>query len=105
MGHWLPEHAGEGHVSELPDLSDAALLASLDQWLGPVFAGKTRLDALDESELANALHAKLDWNLRQQLERMAPVRITVPSGMERRIDYALDADGTPQAPVLAVKLQ
>src|SRR3546814_8497469 len=33
LRHWLPEHAVEGHVAELPDLSDAALLASLDQWL------------------------------------------------------------------------
>src|SRR5690606_26046780 len=34
-----------------------------------------------------------------------PVRITVPSGMERSIEYALEADGTPRPPVLAVKLQ
>ncbi len=100
LRHWLPERAGE-----LPDLSDATLLATLEQWLMPAFSGKTRLDALDESGLAAALHATLDWSLRQELERLAPTRITVPSGMERRIDYALEADGAPCAPVLAVKLQ
>jgi ATP-dependent helicase HrpB len=95
---WMPELA-------LPDLSDAALLASLDEWLRPAFAGKTRLDALDEGELGEALKSGIDWSLRQRIDRLAPARIAVPSGMERRIDYALDARGEPEPPVLAVKLQ
>ena len=95
---WMPDLA-------LPDMSDAALQATLDDWLRPAFAGKTRLDALSEDELGEALKSPLDWNLRQQLDRLAPVRITVPSGMERRIEYALDHEGAPQPPVLAVKLQ
>jgi ATP-dependent helicase HrpB len=89
----------------LPDLSDAALLASLDHWLKPAFAGKTRLDALDESELAEALKSAIDWNLRQRIDQLAPTRMPVPSGMERRIEYALDDHGEPASPVLAVKLQ
>ena len=43
--------------------------------------------------------------LRQSLDALAPARIVVPSGMERRIDYGLDHDGRPEPPVLAVKLQ
>jgi len=93
LREWMPE-------LNLPDLSDEALLASLDDWLRPAFAGKTRLDALDEGELAEALKSPLDWPLRQRVDALAPVRIAVPSGMERRIDYA---HGQP--PVLAVKLQ
>src|SRR5690606_9279419 len=65
----------------------------------------TRLDALSAEALGEALRSQLDWPLRQQLDALAPVRIVVPSGMERRIDYALAADGTPEPPVLAVKLQ
>ena len=84
----------------LPDLSDDALMATLDDWLQPAFAGKTRLDALGEDDLANALKSGLDWSLRQRIDALAPTRITVPSGMERRIEYA---HGQP--PVLAVKLQ
>ncbi len=96
---WMPE-------LELPDVSDAALLATLPTWLTPAFSGRTRLDALDESTLGEALKSPLPWAQRQLIDRHAPVRITVPSGMERPIHYALDADGvTPQAPVLAVKLQ
>ncbi|KAF1694172.1 ATP-dependent helicase HrpB [Pseudoxanthomonas koreensis] len=95
---WMPELA-------LPDVSDMALLATLDDWLKPAFAGKTRLDALSEDQLGEALKSPLEWSLRQQVERHAPSRIGVPSGMERRIEYALDHEGVPQPPVLAVKLQ
>ena len=90
---------------DLPDATDAALLAALDGWLRPAFAGKTRLDALSEADLGEALRGQLDWNQRQQLDRLAPPRIEVPSGMQRAIEYALDHVGVPQVPVLAVKLQ
>ncbi|CAN4277514.1 ATP-dependent helicase HrpB [Pseudoxanthomonas sp. LjRoot125] len=93
LREWMPDLG-------LPDLSDAALVATLDTWLKPAFAGKTRLDALGEDDLANALKSGLDWSLRQRIDALAPTRITVPSGMERRIEYA---HGQP--PVLAVKLQ
>ncbi|MEO6383113.1 MAG: ATP-dependent helicase C-terminal domain-containing protein, partial [Thermomonas sp.] len=89
----------------LPDLSDAGLLASLDEWLLPVFVGKTRLDALDETALDEALKSRVDWSLRQRIDSHAPIRMSVPSGMQRRIEYATDDDGNPGSPVLAVKLQ
>jgi len=93
LREWMPE-------LELPDLSDDALLASLGDWLQPGFAGKTRLDALGEDELAEALKSRMEWAQRQRIDQLAPVRIVVPSGMERRIEYTHG-----QAPVLAVKLQ
>ncbi|MCR6495058.1 hypothetical protein LJB71_01545 [Thermomonas sp. S9] len=95
---WLPELG-------LPDLSDAALLATLEDWLTPAFAGKTRLDALAVEELGEALKGRLAWALRQRIDALAPTRIAVPSGLQRGIAYALEADGTPAPPVLAVKLQ
>ncbi len=99
LRHWMPE-------LELPDLSEAALLATLDDWLLPAFAGKTRLDALGEQELGEAVKSGIDWNARQLVDRHAPVRIGVPSGLDRAIGYAMDDDGiTPRPPVLAVKLQ
>ena len=57
LRQWLPELG-------LPDLSDAALLATVDDWLKPAFAGKTRLDALSEAELGEALKSPLAWELR-----------------------------------------
>lgn len=103
---WMPELG-------LPDMGDAALLASLDAWLRPAFAGKTRLDALAADELGETLKSSLDWNMRQRIDCLAPVRIVVPSGLERAIDYPLgllhEADNmvgdAPSSPVLAVKLQ
>jgi ATP-dependent helicase HrpB len=98
LREWAPN---EG----FPDLSDAALLDTLDTWLRPAFEGKTRLDALDAAELSNALHETVDWNLRRRIDALAPTRITVPSGMERRIDYEVDDHDGVRPPVLAVKLQ
>ncbi|MGH8063295.1 MAG: ATP-dependent helicase HrpB [Pseudoxanthomonas sp.] len=93
LHEWLPEGG-------FPDLSDEALTHTLDEWLRPAFAGKTRLDALDEDELAEALKSRLEWSQRQRIDQLAPARLTVPSGMERKVEYA---HGEP--PVLAVKLQ
>jgi ATP-dependent helicase HrpB len=85
---------------QLPDLSDAALLASLDAWLAPHLAGKTRLEALTPALLAEALAARLDYAQRRAVDELAPESITVPSGNARRLQYSTGA-----APVLAVKLQ
>ena len=95
---WMPEFA-------LPDLSDDALLGTLDVWLAPAFAGKTRLDALSEDDLGEALKSGIDWSMRNRIDQLAPMRIEVPSGLERRIEYRLDDHGEPAPPVLAVKLQ
>jgi ATP-dependent helicase HrpB len=84
----------------LPDFSDTALLASLDEWLAPYLDGKRKLDALSAAELSEALASRLDYAMRSAIDTHAPSTIRVPSGMERRIVYA---PGEP--PVLAVKLQ
>ncbi|WMJ70951.1 ATP-dependent helicase HrpB [Stenotrophomonas sp. 24(2023)] len=99
LRHWMPDLA-------LPDCSDAALLATRTHWLQPAFAGKSRLDALDEASFGEALKTPLEWAQRQRVEQLAPTRISVPSGLERPVTYALDSEtGQPQPPVLAVKLQ
>ncbi|MBN8727170.1 MAG: ATP-dependent helicase HrpB [Xanthomonadales bacterium] len=84
----------------LPDFSDAALLATLEDWLAPHLAGKRRLDQVSAAELSGALAARLDFAQRRRLDAEAPAAVPVPSGLERRIAYAFDAP-----PVLAVKLQ
>ncbi|ULU26442.1 ATP-dependent helicase HrpB [Dyella terrae] len=90
---WMPELG-------LPDVSDVALLASLEAWLGPYLDGKRRLDALSVEELSQALGSLFDYEQRRQLDAQVPESLTVPSGMSRRLEYA---EGEP--PVLAVKLQ
>jgi len=93
LADWMPELG-------LPDVSDAALLASLEAWLGPYLQGKRKLDALGADELSQALASLFDYEQRRQLDQHAPESLTVPSGQVRMLDYA---PGEP--PVLAVKLQ
>ncbi|MGB0134065.1 ATP-dependent helicase HrpB [Dokdonella sp.] len=83
----------------LPDFSDAQLLDTLELWLAPALADKRRLDTLRAEALSDALSAQLDYATRRLLDEHAPVTISVPSGMHRRIDYS------DTGPILAVKLQ
>jgi ATP-dependent helicase HrpB len=82
-----------------PDVSDDHLLASLPDWLAPYLTGITRRAQFGRIDLAAALHALLDWNQTQALEKLAPSHIAVPSGSRIPIDY------TAGLPVLAVRLQ
>ena len=84
----------------LPDVSDAALLDNLEQWLAPCLGGKHRLDALSSAELSQALATMLDHAQRRALDAYAPEALRVPSGQLRSLDYACS-----DTPVLAVKLQ
>lgn len=84
----------------LPDCSDAALNESLEEWLAPLLAGRTRLDDVTSQALEHALTTRLGHAGGRALDEHAPTRVRVPSGAERRLRYAED---TP--PVLEVKLQ
>jgi ATP-dependent helicase HrpB len=90
---WAPE-------LELPDVSDEALLESIETWLGPFLNGKTRLEAVTPALLGEALTSRLTHSQRRGLDEIAPESIAVPSGKSHRIAYEA---GKP--PVLAVKLQ
>jgi ATP-dependent RNA helicase HrpB len=90
----------EGHDATWPDLSDEALLQTLDQWLGPYLEGITTLDRVKRLDLSTPLHATLTWEQQRQLERQAPTHLTVPSGSHVRLEY-----DTQDPPVLAVRLQ
>ena len=85
--------------SEWPDVTDAALLATLDEWLAPWLEGVTRRDRLARVDLHAALHGLLDWHQRRRLDELAPTHVVVPSGSRVAVDYA---GGTP---TLAVRLQ
>ncbi|WP_432822752.1 ATP-dependent helicase C-terminal domain-containing protein, partial [Trichloromonas sp.] len=88
------------HRPGWPDLSDAGLLATLETWLAPHLAGVTGLAGLRKLDLCSALQNLLGWQRQQELARLAPERLEVPSGSNIRLDYQAE-DG----PVLACKLQ
>jgi ATP-dependent helicase HrpB len=83
-----------------PDLSDAALADTLEDWLGAWAPGLRSLAEIRSLDLASMIEARLDWPSRQRLDRLAPEAIRVPSGSMKRLDYT-----AADVPVLAVKLQ
>ncbi|HVT37144.1 MAG TPA: ATP-dependent helicase HrpB [Nevskiaceae bacterium] len=85
---------------EWPDVSDEALLATLDDWLGPHLDGITRRAHLDRLDLPTILGSRFDYARQQLLNRLAPTHIEVPTGSHIRLDYK-----PGQAPALEVKLQ
>ncbi|MET1028586.1 MAG: ATP-dependent helicase HrpB [Dongiaceae bacterium] len=83
-----------------PDLSDAALLEKLEDWLLPYLDGKMRRAHLADLDLREALLSSLDWQQRQALDALAPTHLDVPSGSHVPLDYR-----SGEVPVLAVRLQ
>ena len=85
--------------SEWPDVSDGALLAGLEDWLGPYLGRVSRLSHFANLDLSSSVHNLLKWPLPQRLEELAPHHIKVPSGSSVRLDYS------EHPPILAVRLQ
>jgi ATP-dependent helicase HrpB len=85
---------------EWPDVSEEGLKEILCEWADSFLDGITRFSHLQKFPLRDALFTLLDWNAQQLLEKELPVRLTVPTGSEIRIDYTSE-----HHPVLAVKLQ
>ena len=85
--------ASEG--DEWPDLSDAALAKTVDNWLTPTLAAKIALSEITADELATALHALLPWPLPRRLDAEAPTHFEAPTGSQVPIDY--DAEGGPKS--------
>ncbi|QDP19909.1 ATP-dependent helicase HrpB [Sphingomonas xanthus] len=86
------------HDESIPDLSDAALLAKLDDWLTPLLAGKRRLDGL--AGLSSALDGLLGHAGRRAVDRLAPTHFCTPAGSSHSIDYS-----APGGPTVEVRAQ
>ena len=67
-------------------LSDAELLADLEDWLAPLL--NRRLDTLEGGKLHEALRNRLTYDDRQRLEKLAPAEFRSPAGSTHAIDYA-----------------
>ncbi len=83
-----------------PDLSDAALSATSDDWLVPALYGKSSLKEFSAGDLSDAVMNLLPWELRARLEREAPTHFEAPTGTMLAIDYEAE-----QGPTIAVRLQ
>ena len=98
------------HDPAWPDLSDAALLAELEEWLGPHLAGMSRLSQVLALPWEKLLKERLPWPLAGRLDELAPTRLPLPSGDSAALRYVRDGEledgqGGRVVPVLAAKLQ
>ncbi|MGH6972382.1 MAG: ATP-dependent helicase C-terminal domain-containing protein, partial [Caulobacteraceae bacterium] len=84
------------------DLSDEALLADLDAWLGPLLTGKSGLGEIDGRVLEGALMQRLSHEARRRLDREAPAVFEAPTGSRLAIDYG--AEGGPRVEVRVQEL-
>lgn len=75
------------------DLSDAALVDRLDDWLPALLPGRRRLADLDKGALHTALENLLSWDERRRIDAEAPSHFQSPLGTSHAIDYA--AEGRP----------
>jgi ATP-dependent helicase HrpB len=83
-----------------PDLSDEALLATLDRWLTPYLAGMTRRAHLARLDMQAIITRLIPPELTRRLDKLAPRHVAIPSGAHITIDYEGDGD-----PVLRARLQ
>jgi ATP-dependent helicase HrpB len=70
-----------------PDLSDAALKRTIQEWLPPFLTGFTRLAELDKLDLQAILRGTMPRDLAARLDRDLPTHLSLPSG-RAAIDYA-----------------
>jgi len=81
-----------------PDLSDAALIGSVRDWLAPHLRGMARLAELERLDLTAILRGMLPRQLAALLDRLLPMHLALPHG-SAPVDY------TEPVPVAAARAQ
>lgn len=94
LRHWQPN-------ADWPDVSTTNLLQRPEQWLLPYLSGIRKVEELKKLDLLNILQHSLNYEQQQELARLAPTHLTVPSGSTINLQYS----STGESPVLAVRLQ
>ena len=88
------------HDPSVADLSDAALIERVDEWLAPLLHGKRRFDTVGANALHNALQGLLGYEAVRVIDRLAPSHFDSPAGSSHPIDYA-----APGGPTVEVRAQ
>lgn len=86
---------------ELPDVSDEALKNSASSWLEMFAPGASSASVLGRVDMCEVVWSRMSYEQCQQVERLAPTHVEVPTGSRIRLDYRQGAE----APVLKVRLQ
>jgi ATP-dependent helicase HrpB len=85
----------------IAELAPERLAETADQWLRPLLEGRRDL-AVPKGALTDALLNLLDWDARQQLDRIAPREFVSPAGTTHAIDYADEGGPTIEVRVQAL---
>ena len=75
-------------VGGLPDMSDRALLETLEDWLLPHLSGMRSAVEWKAFDALPALRAMLSWEEQSRVDREAPAHFETPLGRKVPIDYA-----------------
>lgn len=84
-----------------PDVSTSTLLITNGKWLSSYLSSIKKPEDLKKLNLFTILHHSLSWEKQQALDKLAPIKLEVPSGSGISLQYF--PNGNP--PVLAVRLQ
>ncbi len=85
--------------ADWPDLSDAALLGSLDEWLAPFLDKATGRKSLEKVDLHTALWNQIGYHRQSDVDRLTPTHLTIAGGRDRPIDYS------GEKPTVGVRVQ
>jgi len=86
------------HDGNWPDWTAADLAATAPDWLGETIGTAGALPS--PQAVTDALLARLPWPLPQDLARLAPLRLSLPSGRAAPVDYTGE-----QAPLIEARVQ
>ncbi|MDH5610822.1 MAG: ATP-dependent helicase HrpB, partial [Cyclobacteriaceae bacterium] len=84
-----------------PDVGTPTLLLTNAEWLSPYLSDIRKPAQLKKIDLREALRYHLPYEKQQELDRLAPATLAVPSGSHLQVHYRPDG----LAPVLAVRIQ
>ncbi|HAW48901.1 MAG TPA: ATP-dependent helicase HrpB [Roseovarius sp.] len=75
-------------MPDLPDMSEAALMDTLETWLLPFLGGVKTARDWKAFDILDALRARLTWAQMQALDSSAPAHFLTPLGRKVPIDYS-----------------
>lgn len=84
-----------------PDLNTDTLLMTNVEWLSPYLTDVKKPQDLKKINLYEVLFNSLEYEMQQQVKKLAPSKMEVPSGSSIKIMYRDNAE----APVLAARVQ
>lgn len=91
---WRPEE-------DWPDVSDDALLNTAHEWLATYLVQVSKRNDFNKLDLHAILAGLTPWELSGKLDKLAPTKISVPSGSQIKLNYNVDGS----VPVMEVRLQ